>query len=56
MAMATGRLSRLTLAAIFGGAARQFEATPAPSPRSAAPAVCFRNWRRLIVSMWFIAS
>jgi hypothetical protein len=52
MAMAAGRLCRLTLEAIFGGAARQFRAGPALSPRRAAPAVCFRNWRRLVMSMW----
>ena len=49
MAMAAGRLSRLTLLAIFGGAARPVKAAPAPSPRSAVPAVCFRNWRRLVI-------
>ena len=37
--------------AIFGGAARPVKAAPAPSPRSAVPAVCFRNWRRLVMSM-----
>jgi hypothetical protein len=52
MAMAAGRLCRLTLVAIFGEAARQSKAAPALSPRSAVPAVCFRKWRRLVMSMW----